>query len=115
MNLQKNNHPTKPEILAPAGNRASFLSAIAAGADAVYCGLKQFSARMAATNFTFEELAALTRLAHTRGIKVYVAFNTLVKPGELDQAEMFMRRLEHEVNPACLPFRIQSAYSEWFS
>ncbi len=92
----------KPEILAPAGNRASFLSAIAAGADAVYCGLKQFSARMAAPNFTFEELAALTRLAHARGIKVYVAFNTLVKPGELDQAEVFLHRLQHEVNPDAL-------------
>jgi len=99
MNSQKTNNSTKPEILAPAGNRASFLSAIAAGADAVYCGLKQFSARMAAPNFTFEELAALTRLAHTRGIKVYIAFNTLVKPGELDQAEVFMRRLDQEVNP----------------
>jgi putative protease len=93
---------SKPEILAPAGNRASFLSAIAAGADAIYCGLKQFSARMAAPNFTFEELAALTRLAHTREIKVYVAFNTLVKPGELDQAEVFMRRLEQEVKPDAL-------------
>ncbi|MDX2446501.1 MAG: peptidase U32 family protein, partial [Desulfobacterales bacterium] len=102
MNLQENNHPTKPEILAPAGNRASFVSAIAAGADAVYCGLKQFSARMAAPNFTFEELAALTRLAHARGIKVYVAFNTLVKPDELDKAEAFLHRLKHEVNPDAL-------------
>ena len=102
MNSQKNNHVTKPEILAPAGNRASFLAAIAAGADAVYCGLKQFSARMAATNFTFEELAALTRLAHTRGIKVYVAFNTLVKPDELDRAETFLRRLKQDVDPDAL-------------
>jgi U32 family peptidase len=102
MNAIQSNPISRPEILAPAGNRASFLSAIAAGADAVYCGLKQFSARMAAANFTFEELAALTRLAHARGIKVYVAFNTLVKPGECYQAETFVRRLEHEVNPDAL-------------
>ncbi len=102
MSFQKNNTSTKPEILAPAGNRASFLSAIAAGADAVYCGLKQFSARMAAPNFTFEELAALTRLAHARGIKVYVAFNTLVKPEELDRAEAFLHRLKYDVNPDAL-------------
>ena len=31
----------KPEILAPAGNRDSFLAALAAGADAVYCGLRK--------------------------------------------------------------------------
>jgi putative protease len=102
MSSQKTNNLTKPEILAPAGNRASFLSAIAAGADAVYCGLKQFSARMAAPNFTFEELAALTRLAHARGIKVYVAFNTLVKPEELDRAEAFLYRLKYEVIPDAL-------------
>ena len=40
-----------PEILAPAGDRASFLAALAAGADAVYVGLKHFSARMQAENF----------------------------------------------------------------
>jgi len=40
-----------PEILAPAGNRASFLAALAAGADAVYCGMKHFSARMEAKKF----------------------------------------------------------------
>ena len=78
------------------------MSAIAAGADAVYCGLKQFSARMAAPNFTFEELAALTRLAHARGVKVYVAFNTLVKPEELDRAEAFLHRLKDDVDPDAL-------------
>ena len=31
---------SRPSILAPAGNKASFLAALAAGADAVYCGLK---------------------------------------------------------------------------
>jgi putative protease len=46
-----------PEILAPAGNRASFLAAVAAQADAVYCGLKLFSARMQAKNFEMEEFA----------------------------------------------------------
>ncbi len=47
----------KPEILAPAGDPASFLAALAAGADAVYCGLKHFSARMLARNFSVGELA----------------------------------------------------------
>ena len=68
----------KPLILAPAGNKASFLAAVAAGADAVYCGLKQYSARMAAKNFTLNELASLTDLAHRKGVKVFVAFNTAI-------------------------------------
>ncbi|MBR9980323.1 MAG: U32 family peptidase [Desulfatitalea sp.] len=73
----------KPEILAPAGNRDSFLAALAAGADAIYCGLKAFSARMAAQNFTPTELASLVDLAHNQGTRVYLTVNTLLKPDEL--------------------------------
>lgn len=73
----------KPEILAPAGQRDSFLAALAAGADAIYCGLKSYSARMAAQNFTPAELTALIDLAHRRGVKVYLTINTLLKPDEL--------------------------------
>ena len=73
----------KPEILAPAGNKESFLAALAAGADAVYCGLKSFSARMAAQNFTVTEMARLSELAHSQQVKLYLAFNTLLKPEEL--------------------------------
>ena len=51
-----------PMILAPAGNTTSFLAAIAAGADAIYCGLKIFSARMEADNFSIEELSRLQPL-----------------------------------------------------
>jgi putative protease len=73
----------KPEILAPAGQRDSFLAALAAGADAVYCGMKDFSARMAAKNFRLEEMASLVQLAHDQGVKVYLTVNTLLKPDEL--------------------------------
>ncbi len=73
----------KPEILAPAGDRDSFLAALAAGADAIYCGLKSFSARMAARNFQPAELAGLIELAHRQGAKVYLTVNTLIKPDEL--------------------------------
>ena len=88
-----------PAILAPAGNRASFLAALAAGADAVYCGLKDFSARMAAKNFSLEEMAALTRLAHDRGTKVYVTLNTMIKPDELDQCGTLIDALSRQVGP----------------
>ena len=89
----------KPEILAPAGNKAAFLAALAADADAIYCGLKQFSARMAAENFTIPELAQLTRLAHDRKKLVYVAVNTLIKPDELDDAGRLIDQLNRQVHP----------------
>jgi U32 family peptidase len=91
-----------PQILAPAGNKAGFLAALAAGAEAVYCGLKNFSARMEAKNFTLEELAGLADLAHRRGTQVYVTFNTLIKPDELDQAGRLVRDLERWVHPDAL-------------
>jgi len=75
-----------PLILAPAGDKNSFLAAIAAGADAIYCGLKIFSARMEADNFSTEELSRLTKLAKSKNIKVYVAFNSIIKEGEQEKA-----------------------------
>lgn len=92
----------QPAILAPAGNRAAFLAALAAGADAVYCGLKSLSARMEAKNFSLEELAQLVRLAHERGVKVYVTINALLKPDELDQAGKLIDVLGRHVRPDAL-------------
>ncbi|MBI4805896.1 MAG: U32 family peptidase [Desulfovibrio sp.] len=91
-----------PEILAPAGDAYSFLAAISAGADAVYCGLKHFSARMQADNFSIQELARLTTLAHNKGRKVYVAMNTLTKPGEEAKAGRLADRLAKVVKPDAL-------------
>jgi len=101
MNSKKNLEQS-PEILAPAGNRASFLAAVAAGADAIYCGLKSFSARMEAKNFSPEELAGLIDLAHTRDIRVYVTFNSLVKRSELEGAGKTVMQLAKWVRPDAL-------------
>ncbi len=88
-----------PEILAPAGNRRSFLAALCAGADAVYCGLKRHSARMAAKNFSAEELAVLTGLAREKRVRVYVTLNTLIKPGELESAGALLSAVVRHVRP----------------
>ena len=71
------------EILAPAGDKKCAILAINAGADAIYLGLKNFSARSAAENFDFSELEEICNYAHAFGVKVYVAMNTLVKDSEL--------------------------------
>ena len=92
----------KPLILAPAGSRDAFLAALAAGADAVYCGLKQYSARAEAKNFTLAELAALTELAHREGMRVHTAFNAMLTPGDLDRAAGLTRDLVAGVKPDAL-------------
>jgi U32 family peptidase len=97
-----NNSYSFPQILAPAGNKASFLAALAAGADAIYCGLKQLSARMEAKNFTLEELVGLTDLAHSKNTRVYITLNTLIKPDELSLAGKLMDDLNRYVRPDAL-------------
>jgi putative protease len=88
--------------MAPAGDRASFLAGVAAGADAVYLGLKHFSARMQAKNFGLGELAALTAYAHQRGVRVYVAMNVLLKPDDARAAGNLVERLSGIVHPDAL-------------
>ncbi len=72
------------EILAPAGDKTSAIAAINNGADAIYLGLKEFSARSSAENFDLQNFEEIVKYAHLFGVKVYVALNTLVKDGETD-------------------------------
>ena len=76
---------TKPEIMSPAGYWPQLQAAVEAGADAVYFGLKHFTAR-AKVGFALTELADVMRTLHQRGVKGYVTFNTLVFDHELAEA-----------------------------
>ena len=104
------------ELLAPAGDFETALAAFAAGADAVYCGLGEFSARAFAKNLSFEELDNLVRYARGSGSssdssdsrdarrsgrKVYVTFNTIVDEDNIEAAIEQLARLE-EIGPDAL-------------
>lgn len=86
------------ELLSPAGDFDTALAAFEAGADAVYCGLSDFSARAFAKNFSFEELGRIVAYAHAKGRKVYVTFNTVIDEDVLEGATETLARLE-EVGP----------------
>lgn len=73
----------KKELLAPAGDIEAGYAALYYGADAVYLGLRQFSARATAANFDEQVLNEFTAYAHSLGRKVYAAVNTLVQEDEL--------------------------------
>jgi U32 family peptidase len=77
---------TKPELLMPAGSAESFFAALEGGADAVYLGLKQFNARGRAANFSPGQLPGILRIAHGKGVKLYLTFNTVLKNSELAEA-----------------------------
>ncbi|WP_302754392.1 U32 family peptidase [Collinsella intestinalis] len=77
---------SKPELLAPAGGPEPFYAALAAGADAIYCGMGAFNARRKADNFTDESFEAACRAAHLAGSRVYVTVNIVIKDEEMSEA-----------------------------
>ena len=74
------------EILAPAGGMESIYPAVRMGADAVYLGAEQFSARAGAQNFSRQELKEAVEYCHIRNVRVYLAVNTLLRDPELKTA-----------------------------
>jgi putative protease len=71
-----------PELLAPAGNLEKLKTALRFGADAVYCGIEQFSLRSSAGNLTLQELSQGCELAHSLEKRVYLTLNAFLRPGE---------------------------------
>ncbi len=71
------------ELLAPVGSFEALKAAVQNGADAVYLGGKDFSARASANNFSREELIEAVKYAHIRGTQVFVTANTLIKQNEI--------------------------------
>jgi U32 family peptidase len=85
---------TRPELLSPAGSLEAFFAAMEGGADAVYCGLKDFSARAKAKNFTLSDVEKMLGYAHGLGRKLYITLNTLVKEKELPALAETLASLE---------------------
>lgn len=81
------------ELMAPAGDIQSAYYALSHGADAVYLGLKEFSARKAARNLSFDQLRRICGFAHEQKKRVYVALNTVIRDDELPELLEVLDRL----------------------
>lgn len=81
------------ELLAPARNVEIGIAAIDCGADAVYIGGPDFGARKAAGN-SVEDIGRLCSHAHRFGARVFVTFNTLIRPEEHEAARDMMVRAQ---------------------
>jgi putative protease len=79
------------EILAPGGSPEALNAAVAAGANAVYVGLKRFSARASAVNFTPESLSEAVKFCRAHNTKIYLALNTLLHHSDIDE---FVKTIE---------------------
>ena len=82
----------KIELLAPARNLATGITAINSGADAVYIGASNYGARQAAGN-SVEEIGELVNYAHIFGAKVYVTLNTIIEEDDIANVEELITRL----------------------
>ncbi|MGL5507520.1 MAG: DUF3656 domain-containing U32 family peptidase, partial [Paraclostridium sp.] len=81
------------ELLAPVGSFEALKAAVQNGANAVYLGGKEFSARASANNFDRDELREAVRYAHIRGVQVFVTTNTLRKQNEIEEFLEYIKYL----------------------
>ncbi|WP_320129788.1 U32 family peptidase [uncultured Sphaerochaeta sp.] len=81
------------ELALPAGSLQAALVAFNEGADAVYLGMRRFSARKEATNFNFEELSKLKQVANEQQKKIYVTVNTLITDEQLADVIKLLRQI----------------------
>ncbi len=87
------------ELLAPAGDFESLKAAVQNGANAVYFGAENFSARAYATNFSGIELQKAITYAKLRNVKTHLTLNTLIKDEELKESfELAKKAYEYGID-----------------
>lgn len=89
------------ELLAPARNADTAISAILAGADAVYMGASSHGARKDAAN-SIDDIRRVTDFAHQFNAKVYATVNTIIYDRELRDVERLITELYHSGTDALI-------------
>ncbi|MFH1783164.1 MAG: U32 family peptidase [Candidatus Omnitrophota bacterium] len=81
-----------PELIAPAGDWCSLLTAIENGADSVYFGIKGINMRYRATNFKLSELNKVMKILHKKRKKGYLVLNTIIYNNEIKKIETILKK-----------------------
>ena len=79
-------------MLVPSGDWSSLNTAIKAGADSVYFGIKGINMRHAARNFDILELTKIMDLLHKNGKKGYLTLNVLIYDDELEKVRNILKK-----------------------
>jgi len=82
----------KPILLSPVGNWEMLVSAIDAGCDAVYLGIKGLNMRERAKNFTISQLSKIVSYAHLRKVEVYLTLNTIIYDKEINKLKKIIKK-----------------------
>lgn len=85
------------ELLAPAEDFSMLSAAVNAGADAVYFGLKEFSMRDNAKNFTIEDLDKINEICKNK-VKKYLTLNVIVYEEEIQKIEEILKKVKGKVD-----------------
>ncbi|MBU0758707.1 MAG: U32 family peptidase [Nanoarchaeota archaeon] len=85
-----------PEILAPAGNWETLTTAVNAGADAVYLGVKELNMRATAKNFELSELPKIVGFCHKNSVRVFLTINTIIYEEELELVKRIVSSAKQE-------------------
>ncbi len=73
----------RPEIMAPAGDWVCLRAALDAGCDSVYFGVERFNMRAGAPNFKESDVPEIMSACREKGVRGYLALNTIVYEEEL--------------------------------
>lgn len=90
----------KPEIIAPGGSLEKLKYAFEYGADAVYCGIPDFSLRARINMFGTKEVLEGIRYAHQRGKKVYVTTNIFAHNEHIKKLPKYLKIFKKEMPDA---------------
>jgi len=102
----------KYELLAPAGDFSMLVTAVNAGADAIYFGLKEFSMRKNAGNFEIRDLKKINEICNKipgKKVRKYLALNTIIYNKELQKVEEIIKKIKGKVDAIiCWDFSVIS-------
>lgn len=81
----------KPRLLAPAGDWTMLNSAINAGADEIYFGLKNLNMRAKANNFDLSDLDEIVKICKKSNVETHLTLNSIVFENELDELDLIIK------------------------
>ena len=88
----------KPELLSPAGDMACLVSAVNAGADAVYFGLKEFNMRDSARNFKLSDVEKIREICKKKKVKCYLTLNTIIYNHEIEKINKILKKVKGKID-----------------
>ncbi|MFH1521702.1 MAG: U32 family peptidase [archaeon] len=84
----------KYELLAPIGDFKNLHTAIEAGADAIYFGVKGFNMRESAKNFSVRDFKKIRKICDSsnRNVNMYLTLNIVMYENELKKVEQIIKK-----------------------